>query len=102
MSVRIHACDRAAVTSLLMPDRIRQEITYFVASAGEEGVPELPSGEFWIHARDARLLLDEGVITIVSPLDSAARTEMEISETQEALLEWLVRNEVQHLRLENC
>ena len=62
--------------------------------------PRLPSGEYWISLDDARRWLDEGVMQIVSPLDSENQTEVEISEDQERWLEWMVDNQVQHVRLE--
>ncbi|MDX1970653.1 MAG: hypothetical protein SFV23_26015, partial [Planctomycetaceae bacterium] len=58
-----------------------------------------PEREYWIRRDDARRILDDGVITIVSPLDSASRTEIEITEDQERWLEWLARYDVQHVRL---
>ena len=35
---------------------------------------------------------------LVSPLDSANATEVELTEEQEALLAWLQKNDVQHVR----
>jgi len=36
---------------------------------------------------------------LVSPLDSASRTEVELSEEQEAWLEWMTSHQVQHIRI---
>jgi len=41
----------------------------------------------------------EGVFLLVSPLDTDNMTEVELSEEQEALLSWLDRNNVQHVRV---
>ena len=67
--------------------------------SGEAEVPKLPSGEYWIRLADAKSSLDEGVVRIVSPLDSASKAEIELSEEQEAWLEWMVKSGIQHVRL---
>jgi hypothetical protein len=66
---------------------------------GERGAPKLPAGEYWIDLEDARRWLDEGVMLLVSPLDSENRAEVELTEEQEAWLEWLLTHNVQHVRL---
>lgn len=66
---------------------------------GSAGVPALGTGEYWVPAADARNFLDEGVVRIVSPLDSSCQAEIEISEEQEQWLEWMVREEIEHVRL---
>ena len=81
-----------------MPDRFRQEITFFMTSAGEPGVPNLGRGEYWIRLADAKSILDEGCLRIVSPLDSATRAEIELSEEQENWLEWMIANNIEHVR----
>jgi hypothetical protein len=48
---------------------------------------------------DAKTALEDGVVRIVSPLDSASRAEIELSEEQEAWLEWMVHSGVEHVRL---
>ena len=47
-----------------------------------------------------RFHLPEGVIYLVSPLDSHNQTEVEISEEQEDWLRWMVQNQVQRIRLQ--
>ncbi len=100
MPVTVHAVDRAEVLILSMPDRFRHDVTYFATPAGVQDAPAaLAEREYWIRTDDARRILDDGVIVIVSPLDSASRTEIEITEEQERFLEWLLQNQVQHVRL---
>ena len=41
----------------------------------------------------------EGVFYLVSPLDSGNMTEVELSEEQEAMLSWLDKNNIQHVRV---
>lgn len=98
--VQVIAVDRADVPPCAMPDRFRHDVTYFATPAGVQDAPaQLATGDYWIRSDDARRVLEDGVVTIVSPLDSAARTEIEITEDQERWLEWLTRHNVQHVRM---
>ena len=100
MSVSVIAVDRNDVPVCHMPDRFRHDITYFATPPGVQDAPaKLPPGEYWVRREDAARILDEGVITIVSPLDSASRTEIEITEDQERWLEWLIKHNVQQVRI---
>ena len=82
-----------------MPDRFRHEITFFMSIPGEQGIPQLAAGEYWVRLEEARRWFDDGVVRVVSPLDSENRTEIEISEDQERWLEWMIENQVEHVRL---
>src|SRR5262249_18432226 len=100
MTVRVIPVDRSEIITITMPDRFRHDVTYFATPAGIQDAPAtLAEREYWIRRDDARRILDDGVITIVSPLDSASRTEIEITEEQEQFLEWLLEHEIQHVRL---
>ncbi len=68
---------------------------------GNPGVPPLGPGEYWVRLDDARRWLEQFVVEVVSPLDSDAKAEIELSEEQEAWLEWIVKNQVEHIRLES-
>ncbi len=83
-----------------MPARFKHDIAYFMTPPGERGVPALPAGEYWVALDDARRWLDDGVLVLVSPLDSENHTEAEITEDQEKWLEWMVANNLEHVRLE--
>ena len=61
-------------------------------------MPALGENEFWFARDEVAKWLDEGVFYLVSPLDSANMTEVEITEEQEAMLFWLNRNQIQHVR----
>lgn len=101
MPVTIYALDQPNVPPCSMPTRFRHDVTYFATPAGVQDAPQhLGEREFWIRREDARNALDDGVVTIVSPLDSAARTEIELTEDQERWLEWLARHNVQHIRID--
>ena len=97
--MHVVAVSRTDVPAVEMPSRFRTDISYFMTPAGEEGVPELGAGEFWISLDDSRRWLDDLVIEVVSPLSADIKAEVEITEDQERWLEWLVRYEVQHVRL---
>jgi hypothetical protein len=82
-----------------MPDRFRTEVTYFMTLPGTAGVPALAAQEYWIGLEDARRWLDDGTFQLVSPLDAAAKAEIELSEDHERWLEWIVQHQIQHVRL---
>lgn len=98
--MHVYSVDRPDLPPFPMPDRFRTEIVYFMTPPGERGVPPLPPDEYWIHREDAKRWLDEFVVCVVSPLDAETKAEIELSEDQEGWLEWMVRNEIEHVRLE--
>lgn len=98
MSTKIHAVDRPELPPLQTSDRLRHEVAYFMSVPGEHGVPQLGEGEYWIDLENARRWLDDGVISVVSPLDSENRTEVELSEEHEAWLEWMLAHQVSRIR----
>jgi len=100
MAVRIHAVDHPELAPFEMPERFRHDVTYFCTSPGEPGAPDsLGEGEYFVRREDAQRFYDDGVITIVSPLDSEARTDLELTEDQERWLEWMLDHDVQHVRI---
>src|SRR5688572_6085665 len=101
MPILVYAVEKTELQPFEMPARFKHDITYFAAQVGEHGVPEaIAQGEWWVRLEDAQRLYDEGVIRIVSPLDSANSVEVEITEEQEAWLKWMIQNEIEHVRLE--
>lgn len=100
MPILIHPVTRPELPAFPMSDRFRHEITYFMTCPGDHGVPPLPTGEYWIRLCDARACLEAGVVSIVSPLDSDSRAELELTEEQEAWLDWMVAQQVEHVRIE--
>jgi hypothetical protein len=100
MSVRVVPVDRPELAPFAMPDRFRHDITYFVTSPGESGAPaKLGENEWWVRLCDANEFYDEGILRIVSPLDSQSTAELEITEEQEAWLRWMIDNRIEHIRL---
>lgn len=99
-TVMVIALDGSPASPCPMPARFRHDITYFATHPGLQDAPaHLPEGEYWIRREDSARILEDGVLTIVSPLDSASRTEIEITEDQERWLEWLQKHQIQHVRL---
>ncbi len=100
MTIQVHAVDKPDLKPYAMPARFRTDIAYFMSVPGESGVPPLPSGDYWVRLTDARQWLEDGVIQLVSPLDSEHQTEVEISEEQEEWLQWMVNHGVEHIRID--
>jgi hypothetical protein len=92
--------DQPAAPPLVLPDRFRMEIPFFMTPPGEGGAPaDLAEGEYWIEADDARRWLDEGVVYVVSPLDAENKAEIELTEYHEQFLQWLVTHGIRRVRL---
>lgn len=98
MSVLVYPVDQPQIAPFSMSDRFRHEVTYFMSIPGEGGVPNMPPGEYWVGLENARNWLEEGAISLVSPL-SESRTDVELSEEQEDWLEWLLDHGIQHVRV---
>jgi hypothetical protein len=90
--------DRAGIPPRPISTRLRSQLVYFAAAPGDAGVPPLGEGEFYFPASEVDRILDDGVFELVSPLDTAGMTEVEISEEQEELLGWLKQHGIQHVR----
>jgi hypothetical protein len=91
--------DRPDVAPWPISARLRAQLVYFMSAPGSAGVPVLAENEYWFAVDEVARWVDEGVFYLVSPLDTANMTEVELSEEQEALLQWLKDNRVQHTRL---
>jgi hypothetical protein len=96
---RLIPLDRTTVPPRAISPRLRSQLVYFMSAPGTAGVPTLGEDEYWFTAADVARWLDEGVFYLVSPLDTANMTEVELTEEQEALLQWLKDNQVQHVRI---
>ena len=88
--------DRPEVAPKAISPRLRSQLLYFATAP-----KDLPGmDEFQFDPAEVARWLDEGVIELVSPLDTANMTEVELSEEQETLLGWLVQEKVMHVRVE--
>jgi hypothetical protein len=90
--------DHPNVKPLVISPRIRGQLVYFMA-APAAGAPPLGENEYWFAREEVRKWLDDGVFYLVSPLDSANMTEVELTEEQESMLNWLDTNQVEHVRV---
>ena len=100
MATLVYAVSQPDLPPFKMSDRFRHEIAYFMSIPGEQGVPLVAEGEYWVSQTNARKWIDDGVISVVSPLDSQNRTEVELSEEHEAWLEWMLKHQVERVRLQ--
>ena len=96
----VHSIEKPELPPFEMPARFRTDVSYFMTPSGEDGAPQLQPGEFWIRLENAKRWLDEFVVPVVSPLSAEVKSEIELTEDQEAWLEWMVSNSIQHIRLE--
>lgn len=92
--------DRPAIAPRTISPRLRSQLLYFACAPATPGVPPLNEGEFFFAAEDVARTLDEGAIHLISPLDTANQTEIELSEEQEALLQWLHDHAIQHVKVQ--
>jgi hypothetical protein len=92
--------DHTEVAPRPISPRLRAQLVYFMSAPGAVGVPALGENEYWFAADDVARWIDEGVFYLVSPLDTANMTEVELTEEQEAFLQWLKENQVQHVRVD--
>src|ERR1700742_4889762 len=91
--------DHPEVVPRPLSPRLRSQLVYFMSPPDAEGVPPLAEDEYWFAAADVARWVEEGVFYLVSPLDTANMTEVELSEEQEALLLWLRDQGVCHVRV---
>lgn len=99
--MKIVPIDKPDVQPWEVRDHFRMEIAYFMTPSGERGAPKLGPNEYWIGLDEARRWLEEFVVEVVSPLDAESVAEIELTDEQEAWLQWMVDHEIQHIRLEN-
>jgi hypothetical protein len=91
--------DHPNVKPLAISLRMRGQLVYFMAAPEAAGMPALGENEYWFARDEVRKWLDDGVFYLVSPLDSANMTEVELTEEQETMLNWLDKNQVKHVRV---
>ena len=98
--MKLISLDRPETPPLEMPPRFRTEIVFFMTSPGENGAPaKLGENEYWINLEEARRWLDDGCLYVVSPLDAQNKAQIELTEDHELFLEWLLRHQIQHVRI---
>ncbi len=96
--VKLVSVDHPEVSPLPISARLRSQLVYFMTPTCTPGRPALGENEFWFARDEVAKWLDDGVFYLVSPLDSANKTEVEITEEQEVMLFWLKGHQIQHVR----
>ncbi len=91
---RLVALDVAGAPNLTISPKLKDQLPYFVSEPGQG------NDEYAFSREEVAMILDEGVIRLVSPLDTANSTEVEISEEQEAMLVWLDRHKIGRVKVE--
>jgi hypothetical protein len=92
--------DRPEVAPRPISDRLRNQLVYFMTPRDTPGLPALGEFDYWFRPEEVATWVDEGVFLLVSPLDTDGMTEVELSEEQEAFLQWLQDTKISHVRLE--
>lgn len=95
----LESIDQPNVPKLSITSRLRGQLVYFAAGSQVSGAPMLGENEYWFDPDEVRRNLEDGVIEVISPLDTLNKTEVELSEEQESLLEWLAQHGVRHVRV---
>jgi hypothetical protein len=96
---KLSPVDHPEVPALPISTRLRSQLVYFMTPPGTPGVPDLAEHEYWFAPDDVARWLADGVFQLVSPLDTANWTEVELTDEQEALLIWLDKHGIQHVRV---
>jgi hypothetical protein len=92
--MKIISIDRPEAGTMEMPERFRKEIVYFMTPADVPGAPICGKNQYWIPLANSQEWLEDGVFSLVSPLDAESKAEIELTEDQERWLEWMVKNQV--------
>ena len=99
--IMVTPLDRPEVARRAISPRLRSQLCYFISAPESPGIPALGEGEFWFNPSEVDRWIDDGVFYLVSPLDTANMTEVELSEEQEDFLGWLKSSNVSHIRVED-
>jgi hypothetical protein len=91
--------DRPESPPFRLSPRLRSQLVYFMAAPDSPGIPALGENEYWFSRDEVTRWVMEGVFYLVSPLDTQNMTEVELTEEQDALLSWLEKNHIQHVRV---
>src|SRR5271166_6450012 len=97
--LKLISVDQPEVPALAISTRLRSQLVYFMTPPNTPGIPALGESEYWLSRSEVTKWLSEGVLLLVSPLDTDNMTEVELSEEQEVLLGWLDKHQVQHIRV---
>ena len=88
--------DPPGIPPRVISPRLRSQLVYF-ASPSEGG--EVVADEYRFDPVEVARWVDDGVFYLVSPLDTANMTEVELSEEQEDFLQWVHTQGVRRVRV---
>ena len=88
--------DKIEIAPYEISPTLKKQLQYF--TDGEVRDTDKPDELFFPLARTSELL-EEGVFYVVSPLDDQNQAEIEITDEQEDLLEWLVSNQIERAQV---
>jgi aspartokinase-like uncharacterized kinase len=97
--LKLISVDHPEIPALAISTRLRSQLVYFMTPPDTPGIPVLGESEYWLSRSEVTKWLSDGVLLLVSPLDTENMTEVELSEEQEVLLGWLDKHQVQHIRV---
>jgi hypothetical protein len=97
--LKLVSVDHPEVPSLAISTRLRSQLVYFMTPRDTPGIADLGENEYWLAGSEVARWLNDGVLLLVSPLDTENMTEIELSEEQEVFLGWLDKHQVQHIRV---
>lgn len=100
--MKLVAVERPEVPPLTISPRLRSQFIYFASPSNSTLIPPLAENEFHFPLDETRVYHDEGVIYLVSPLDTDNKTEVELTEEQEDLMAWLVKHSVERVRVDGA
>lgn len=98
--MKIVSVGRPTPVSKTISPRLRSQLVYFAAAHNAQDVPPMGENEYFFRLGETQKVLEDGVIDLISPLDTDNMTEVEITEEQEELLEWLAAHELEHVRVQ--
>ena len=88
--------DKTEIAPYEISGTLRKQLPYF--TEGKIHDTSDPDRFFFPIARTTELL-EDGVFYVVSPLDDQNQAEIEITDEQEDLLEWLVSNRIEEVQV---
>jgi hypothetical protein len=95
--------DKPELTPRPISPKLRSQLVYFASPANAPGTgAETPDpAEYWFDPDNVVRWLADGVFHLVSPLDTANMTEVELTEEQEDFLSWLSAEGVRRVRIDD-
>ena len=88
--------DKTEIAPYQISATLRKQLPYFTEGRIHDASD---SDRYFFPIARTSELLEDGVFYVVSPLDDQNQAEIEITDEQEDLLEWLVSNRIEQARV---